>query len=152
MPCFCQHAGDVANAAILTPYRGQVRALEALLRAASAQLPALAAMDIAVSSVDAYQGREADVVVFSTVRCNPSGAIGFVSDPRRLNVAITRARRGLVVVGSADTLQRSSSQDWRAYMRWLQEQVGGGEGGREPPARRRHILFCCLPGHRRSCI
>jgi superfamily I DNA and/or RNA helicase len=48
---------------------------------------------VVISSVDAYQGREADVVVFSTVRCNQERRLGFVADPRRLNVAITRPRR-----------------------------------------------------------
>lgn len=43
--------------------------------------------------MDGYQGREADVIVFSSVRCNPDGLLGFVSDERRLNVAITRPRR-----------------------------------------------------------
>ena len=43
--------------------------------------------------MDGYQGREADVVVFSAVRCNEDGNLGFLADPRRLNVAITRPRR-----------------------------------------------------------
>ncbi len=46
-----------------------------------------------VSSVDGYQGKEADVIVFSCVRSNPEGKLGFVTDERRLNVAITRPRR-----------------------------------------------------------
>ncbi len=51
-----------------------------------------------------------------------SGFIGFVSDPRRLNVAITRPRRGLVVVGSTSTLRRGS-RDWEAYLNWADEEV-----------------------------
>jgi superfamily I DNA and/or RNA helicase len=60
-------AGDISSCAILAPYKGQVRALEQLVRAAGPGLVP-AGCELVVSSVDGYQGREADVVVFSTVR------------------------------------------------------------------------------------
>ncbi|KAK8030302.1 hypothetical protein PG990_000036 [Apiospora arundinis] len=60
--------------------------------------------DIEVSSIDGFQGREADVVVFVTVRCNEGGEIGFLRDLRRMNVALTRARAGLIVLGNQATL------------------------------------------------
>ena len=49
--------------------------------------------------MDAFQGKECEVVVISSVRSNQRGAVGFLKDARRLNVALTRGRRGLVVVG-----------------------------------------------------
>jgi len=64
-------------------------------------------VSIVVSSVDSFQGSEADVVVLSTVRSNPKNSVGFVSDGRRLNVAITRAKQALVVCAHKDTLLRS---------------------------------------------
>ena len=65
---------------------------------------------VKVSTVDGFQGEEADAVVFSATRNNPQRRIGFVADARRLNVAITRPRRGLVIIGSPSTL--SSDTNW----------------------------------------
>jgi ATP-dependent RNA/DNA helicase IGHMBP2 len=79
--------------AVLTPYQAQ---REAIRR----RLP-----DVEVSTVDGAQGREWDVVLYSTVRSNPQHRLGFVEDERRLNVAVTRARRNFVLVGDERTLR-----------------------------------------------
>ncbi|CAM9522261.1 unnamed protein product [Chrysoparadoxa australica] len=71
---------------------------------------------IEVRSVDGYQGREKEVIVLSAVRSNKLGQVGFLSDFRRLNVAITRARRGSIVVGNPLTL--SSDHNWKAFIQW----------------------------------
>jgi superfamily I DNA and/or RNA helicase len=81
--------------AVITPYRGQVRLLRDLL----ADVPGLE-----VDSVDGFQGREKEVVVITLVRSNREGEIGFLADTRRTNVALTRARRKLVVIGDSATL------------------------------------------------
>lgn len=71
-----------------------------------------------VNTVDAFQGREMDAIVLSTVRAaregntGPGGTIGFVSDRRRMNVALTRARHCLLIVGDSQTLE-ARSEDWR---------------------------------------
>lgn len=103
-------AGEYGTVAVLTPYRAQKMALERKLRSV---LGDGAAAAIAVQTVDGYQGQEADIVVFSCVRADREEAggdgnlrgVGFLADVRRLNVAITRAKRGLWIVGHADTLK-----------------------------------------------
>lgn len=80
---------------VITPYRAQVRKLRERL----ADVP-----DVEVDSVDGFQGRENEAIVISLVRSNPAGRIGFLADARRTNVAFTRARRALVVIGDSATL------------------------------------------------
>ncbi|KAL3136519.1 hypothetical protein ABBQ38_005768 [Trebouxia sp. C0009 RCD-2024] len=109
--------GDVKSAAILSPYNGQVRELQRCFNQTKELAPYAGMVDI--SSVDGYQGREADVIVMSTVRCNREGKLGFVTDPRRLNVAISRPRRGLVVVGSPKTLW--ANDNWFKWLEWVKE-------------------------------
>lgn len=62
-----------------------------------------------VASVDAFQGREKDLIIMSCVRSNEHQGIGFLSDPRRLNVALTRARYGIIIVGNPKVLSKVPS-------------------------------------------
>jgi superfamily I DNA and/or RNA helicase len=80
--------------AVIAPYAAQVRRLRELL-----QVPGLE-----IDSVDGFQGREKEAVVLSLVRSNVEGEIGFLADVRRMNVALTRARRHLLVIGDSATL------------------------------------------------
>jgi ATP-dependent RNA/DNA helicase IGHMBP2 len=80
--------------AVIAPYAAQVR----LLREQMAE------PELEIDSVDGFQGREKEAVVISLVRSNPQGEIGFLGDVRRMNVALTRARRKLLVIGDSATL------------------------------------------------
>lgn len=59
-----------------------------------------------MASVDAFQGREKDLIIMSCVRSNEHQGIGFLNDPRRLNVALTRARFGIIIVGNPKVLSK----------------------------------------------
>merc|ERR1711948_28205 len=78
----------------------------------------LAALEVA--SIDAFQGREKELIIFSAVRSNRHGNVGFLADWRRLNVMITRARRGLIVVGDVNTLR--TNDIWGRWLTWAEEQ------------------------------
>ncbi|HMQ55333.1 MAG TPA: IGHMBP2 family helicase, partial [Anaerolineae bacterium] len=80
--------------AVITPYAAQVRWLRA-------QLPHA---EVEIDSVDGFQGREKEAVIISLVRSNETGEIGFLGDTRRMNVALTRARRKLLIIGDSATI------------------------------------------------
>ena len=61
---------------------------------------------ISVNTIDSFQGQERDIVYISMTRSNAEGAIGFLADIRRMNVAMTRARKKLVIIGDSATLSR----------------------------------------------
>ena len=88
--------------AIISPYKAQVRLLRQLLKRDDFLKPFR--RQVSINTVDAFQGQERDVVIISMVRANEQGHIGFLGDLRRMNVAITRARYKVIIVGHAETL------------------------------------------------
>jgi ATP-dependent RNA/DNA helicase IGHMBP2 len=80
--------------AVISPYSAQVKYLREKLKS----------FDLEIDSVDGFQGREKEAVIISLVRSNREGEVGFLADTRRMNVALTRARRKLIVIGDSATI------------------------------------------------
>lgn len=89
---------------IISPYRAQVQYLRRLIKQDRILRPLRPV--ITVNTVDAFQGQERDMIIVSMVRANDKGEIGFLRDLRRMNVAITRARSKLIIIGHSPTLCR----------------------------------------------
>ena len=95
---------DRIDIGIISPYRAQVQYLKRLLKKRPFFKPYR--HQISINTVDGFQGQERDVIIISLVRSNEIGQIGFLRDLRRMNVAITRARMKLFILGDAPTLTR----------------------------------------------
>ncbi|KZV83833.1 hypothetical protein EXIGLDRAFT_727916 [Exidia glandulosa HHB12029] len=113
---------------VIAPYAAQIALLERMLGSREQRERWVSALgerraeevgEIEVKTVDGFEGREKAVIVFSTVRNNGAGQIGFLADRRRLNVGLTRAQRGLFVAGSVRTLATEKSGVWARYMEYL---------------------------------
>ena len=89
---------------VISPYRAQVQLLRRMLMKREYFKPFRRL--ISINTVDGFQGQERDVIVISLVRSNDDGQIGFLRDLRRMNVAITRARMKLIILGDKSTLTR----------------------------------------------
>lgn len=89
---------------IISPYKGQVHLLRKMLRKDSYWKPLRHL--ISINTVDGFQGQERDIILISMVRQNEQGQVGFLTDLRRMNVAITRARMKLIIIGHSPTLCR----------------------------------------------
>ncbi|MBM6675048.1 AAA domain-containing protein, partial [Marseilla massiliensis] len=89
---------------VISPYRAQVQLLRRLIKKKEFFKPYRGL--ISVNTVDGFQGQERDIIVISLVRANADGQIGFLSDLRRMNVAITRARMKLIILGDVQTMTR----------------------------------------------
>ena len=93
---------DSIDVGIISPYRAQVQYLKKLIKKYEFFKPYRRL--ISVNTVDGFQGQERDVILISLVRSNDEGQIGFLKDLRRMNVAMTRARMKLVILGNKDTM------------------------------------------------
>lgn len=130
----------VSDIAVVTPYAAQAK----LIRRMTRRLQESSGPPfIEVSSVDGFQGREKEAVIFSAVRSNDYGAIGFTSDWRRVNVSFTRARRALIVIGNDATLRRGDPETWGPWLAWVDahglnlEKPGVARGRYDPEQLRR---------------
>jgi len=112
---------DAKQIGVISPYNGQVHLIKSLLADDTDIISLVRSTSaiIEVNSVDGYQGRERDVIIFSTVRSNHQGNIGFLTDWRRLNVALTRAKSALLVVGDKNTLSEGDKY-WGAFTKWCE--------------------------------
>ena len=95
---------EQVDVGVISPYRAQVQYLRSLIKATPELRPFRRA--ITVNTVDGFQGQERDIVLISLVRSNAAGDIGFLKDLRRMNVAITRARMKVIILGDVKTLTR----------------------------------------------
>jgi regulator of nonsense transcripts 1 len=103
---------------VVTPYEGQ-RAYVVSHMQKSGSLRTELYKEIEVASVDSFQGREKDFIIVSCVRSNSQQGIGFLRDPRRLNVALTRAKYGIIIIGNARLLARNPL--WYSLLTHFQE-------------------------------
>ena len=104
---------------VVTPYEGQ-RSYIVNYMQYNGSLKKDLYKEIEVASVDAFQGREKDYIILSCVRSNEHQGIGFLNDPRRLNVALTRAKYGVVILGNPKVLSKvSCTTSHRQYLEYL---------------------------------
>ncbi|XP_020791813.1 regulator of nonsense transcripts 1-like isoform X1 [Boleophthalmus pectinirostris] len=104
---------------IITPYEGQRSYLVQYMQF-SGSLHTKLYQQVEIASVDAFQGREKDFIILSCVRANEHQGIGFLNDPRRLNVALTRAKYGVIIVGNPKALSKQPL--WNNLLNYYKEQ------------------------------
>ena len=106
---------EIKNTCIITPYLGQKELIEEYL--------ADHMINMDVSSVDSFQGQERDYIIINTVRNNKDCEIGFLKDAKRLNVSISRAKYGLIIIGNANCLYNAKVENkytiWRRYIDYI---------------------------------
>lgn len=104
--------------AVLSGYAAQLKLLN---RSLDTEQNSLRALKIECNTVDAFQGREADIVVYSVTRSNKSGKVGFLKDEARLNVALSRGRVGLVIVGDHQFCRSLSNSPLHEVLKHIEQ-------------------------------
>ncbi|EIV93522.1 DEAD/DEAH box helicase [Frankia sp. QA3] len=118
-----RYAAHHRDWAVIVPYQHQVRLLR---RTLVQQLGGPGAIDDNVGTVDSFQGNERDLIIYGFTRSNHNGTVGFLSELRRLNVAMTRTRRQLVLVGDLATLGPARNEGFAAVMAQLRAALAAG--------------------------
>ena len=103
---------------IITPYIGQKKLILEKLCLKDKDFDYYKNNIITVASVDSFQGKEKDFIIINTVRSNSKNFIGFLKEPRRLNVSLTRAKHGLIIIGDAHCLSNSIGENGNKYNVW----------------------------------
>ena len=96
----------VEDIAIISPYAIQIKLLKELISQRWNKLE--------ISTIDAFQGSEKEVIILSAVRANTEGKLGFLKNPQRMNVAITRAKKQFILIANAKTLERE--KQWASFI------------------------------------
>lgn len=102
---------QIQDFGFVSPYQGQVQKLKSTLQPFN--------IEDNIRSIDSWQGREKEIVIFSAVRCNKQRRIGFLEKPQRINVALTRAKHGLIIIGNKHTL--SSDKTWASIIQYFED-------------------------------
>lgn len=108
---------EIKNSCVITPYLGQKELVEINCLYNN--------INIEVSSVDSFQGQERNFIIINTVRNNANNEIGFLKDVKRLNVCISRAKYGLIIIGNANCLYNAKIENkysiWKKYIDYIME-------------------------------
>jgi superfamily I DNA and/or RNA helicase len=126
-----EHDQGPLSIGVIAPYRAQINYLKDAIEDSEVLNNLLLQRRLSVGTVDSFQGQERDIIAISLTRSNPQGEIGFLSDIRRMNVGMTRARRKLLLVGDSSTLCSDPFfVDLLAYVKRMGSYVqctGGGD-------------------------
>ena len=135
--CLIDDGVSPLDIGVLTPYTAQVKTLKD---------ECVVIKEVEICTIDGFQGREKDIIIFSAVRSNSKNSLGFLDDKYRINVLLTRARRGLLGIGCHETLSRGSD----IWKQWLEQAykldhtiIGKGN----PPSRDKRQPKGNLPSH-----